>query len=153
MKLEITKNPPTTIKKIKSYEKEFNISLPKEYKEFLLEYNGGEVKSKTCIKPIYGGTLLFMHEFFSIEHIFDCLKFSMEVYKTELDSYYPDMELFKKNHLLIGHTMMGYDLSICFKGIGIDEIFYSFLLEDIDLVPVSDSFNEFINGFDYEENL
>ena len=155
MKLEIYEKNGTTLENIQKYENEFNISLPDEYKKFLVEQNGGEANMRQYIKPIFiegfSGDKLSICEFSSIENIFKYLKESIEVYKENPESLHLNMELFKLNHLLIAQTYGDWQLSICFKGENRGKVYYSDFLSDIDeeIMLVSNNFYEFINGFEY----
>lgn len=151
MKLKIIKNTPLKLDQLNEYEKEFNLVIPKEYKDFLLESNGGEISKFSYIKSKHIKKKIWLHELWKIDHIFDCLRSSIEVYKERPDADHLDMELFKRGHLLIGMTSAEEFISICFKGDREGTVFNVWYDGDIELEEIRYSFDDFINGFEYEE--
>lgn len=144
MKLIISKpEVPATLHEIDEFETKFNISLPKDYKEFLLENNGGDAKFMLFPnKTTYWEGGISIDRFFSLNEIEESLK-NIESY----EDWEPIVECMKKGSLII--AMEGLtNVSIGIKDFNFNSIFVSNYTEGLDIEIISSSFDEFINGFE-----
>lgn len=146
------------IEDIENFEKRFNIKLPQSYKDFLLEYNGGQVDLST------NGSDIFYRIFDqnTNELIVDCYvgyfrdlgeieESLIHLKKSPEDCYYLD-ECIKRGALVIafGDPM---EISIGINEDNFGKIYrssFSFGGEELELI--ADSFEKFINSFEEEED-
>jgi hypothetical protein len=77
-----SENEKISLENIKIFEEKYNVTLPEEFKRFLLEYNGGDVKpnvfkisdehGESALNTLYG--LDISSEYDELSNVFDSLE-------------------------------------------------------------------------------
>lgn len=138
-----------SLEDIKLMEKKYNITIPKDYLDFLIEYNGVYVDcyyNEFLVFNKYDDKNFFIEDFFTIK----CIQKLIEDPELEI------LDLLKKNLLVIGTGSSFEDFILI--GIGKKnwgKIYYYFLSGYVDtssLKCICNSFTEYINGYYLEED-
>lgn len=146
MKLNIIEpNPPITEAKLQEFENKF-LKLPLEYKNFLLEHNGGDADGFMFYQTNteWWGEL-YIGWFLRLEEIEETL-----LALDNLDDWEADVKCMEYGTLIIGMVSPS-QLSIGIKEDNFGKIYVSNFNEDIGIVAISESFDTFINGFEKQE--
>lgn len=146
-------NEKIGLEDIKKFEKKFKLALPKDYIDFLLESNGGDVPV-SCLFIIKGRefkpyNMNYIYEFYSLKQIFEILKMKNHClgdYMETIKEYILD-----KKQIPIARAdgfFVSMDISSK-KG----EIFFlhSECYEEDGLISIRKNFTEFINSFTIDE--
>ena len=152
-------NPPATLEEIQTFENKFNIKLPQDYQDFLLENNGGQIdlseselafvyqiRDKRTNEIILG---CYMPNFKSLKSIEESLIY---LEKNPEDCYYL-VETMKRGVLIIGFEEP-LEISIGFKNYNFGKVYRSGFTGawfNNELQLLANSFTEFINGFEEEQ--
>lgn len=156
MKLEIIgKNKQISLKVIEKVEKNFNISFPNGYKDFLLKTNGGRVQECMVFKSNNERVEPFeVREFSSLERVEELLGYIKE----ETDEFILNNEneelflsfykYFKNKMFIIGETYTSFDLSICHSGENIGKVYCVDNVHDDEFLLLANSFDAFMNNFE-----
>ncbi len=140
---------PTNITEIEEFESKYNISLPQDYKRFLLENNGGKpsIRRFETVDGKHTSSVMFLFPISRCE-------------ESNLISVYKEFNMERLIHsdfLAIGNDPIGNKICISIMGNDIGSIYYwSVDMEDFDednYIPsykymslVAKNFNDFING-------
>ncbi|MFN4151809.1 MAG: SMI1/KNR4 family protein [Candidatus Sericytochromatia bacterium] len=150
MKLIFTEiNAAAKIEDIHKFEREFNIKLPQSYKKFLLDVNGGKPTTLMRYKTnteIWGDISIYTFE--SLEEMKKSLIY---LNKSPENNYYLE-ESMKKGVLIIALEGLS-EISIGIKENNLGKVYMSNFTENIDLELISESFEAFINGFEYYDGI
>lgn len=140
MAIVYNSNDKVSLEKIKEFETKYNINLPIQYREFLLEYNGGNVKpnvfkisdeeGETAVNTLYG--LGIAEHYDELSNVFDSL-------------YGEICEEF----ISIGDDSGGNQICLGIEGNYLGKIYLLHDVEEIEemnnMIFISNSFNDFLN--------
>lgn len=158
MKLQIIeKNNQIFIEDIKELESKYNILLSDEYKEFLLNINGGKPNSNMAFNSIDKFIEPFtIMEFYDIERLDEIL----EYVKNDTEEFLLNGEdplnvfyLCSENKMIeIGETYSDWCIYICYSEKNFGEVYCADLTHDDGFTLLSNSFYDFINNFEFVTN-
>lgn len=153
MKIKIKTNSKNTIKSdLINIELKYNIKLPDEYRNFLINTNGGvcnEGQEYDFINTLLEREdCIELNNFFSIEELYHDLDV---IYKTKREDVHPvEDDIFLYKILRIADTYNDLDIGIRLS----EEEFGSIYILDTphgEKIKIANSFDEFINGFEEED--
>lgn len=132
-------------KDLEEFENYFKIELSIDYKSFMLENNGGSVENKYLYYLSNEDDYMEIIEFKNLEILYESQKLVEE---------YEDLNLYKKNKMLrIGDYLSGNSICLCYSNENIGKIYYIDDVHDDKFILIANSFDEFINGFEYNPDL
>lgn len=180
MKIEIVEpNEKVSIEEINDLESRFDFKFPDDYKEFLLQYNGGEPTNGLAFLNDYSIGPLHVYDFFSLSYVQEHLEYIEEDVKSykefiesikehnenyeeviesiqdEIEEYKSDLKhyVFAENHMIIiADTFNNVLLCICHKGENLGKIYWIDEIHNDKFNLLANSFDEFINGFSLDKN-
>lgn len=150
MKLEILKNnKKISLEEIKILENSFNLKLPKEYKKFLLENDGGKPSSNLVLKPLHEVyKIIKIETFFSLEQVYNFLEVIKEArLSNETEYFSPYLKYSKNKMLIIAETYENLFICICFGDENIGKIYAVNHNYDVKFIFLSNNLKEFLNDF------
>lgn len=152
MKLEIVKeNKSISLNDIKKIESDFNISLPEDYVDFLITYNGGRTNEASFPNTNYIGNIR-ISEFFEIKRVVDFIE---EIKKkpdeiaenSDWKYYWSDYAI--KNIIIIADTYNQVLICLSCNKDSFGQIYYKDHDHGENFSLLANSFTDFIQGFDF----
>ena len=151
------KYPKPSLKEIENFEKEMKISLPQDYKDFLICYGGGEVEMSyiSLFKSKYYEESLVITRFFELRELKEENKNNYNIIpqKNMFITIAEDGD--KKNSLIISLTEKDYGKIFLNQNSFMPSKSYykKYFNYNDDLILFADNFNEFINSFEELETF
>jgi len=151
--VEIEANKQINIKDIEALEESYGLSLPEDYKQFLLKYNGGEPDKYLFKDKNLGSLVLNVLYGINIEDSYDELHNVIKVYKDRIPSSF----------IPIGDDSGGNQFVIGIKGKFKDKIYlwdhnteleHNKFTENTlpgNMYKLADNFTEFINALEEDK--
>lgn len=145
-KFELEEKTKIFQKDLEEFENYFKIELAIDYKNFMIENNGGSVDSNYLYYLSYDlDDYLHIIEFKNMESLYESENLVRE---------YEDLYFYKENNMLrIGDSNLGLDLCICYSKENFGKIYYIDDVHDYKFMLIANSFDEFMNGFEYKPDL
>lgn len=154
MKLEIIKeNDNITIKDIEDIENKYNVFFPNDYKDFLLENNGGIPQELMVFKSINDRIKPFimfaLHSLKELKEILQFVKDDTEGFlASSKDDFNPYYQYYQNKMVEIGETAINFFIYICYSEENAGKIYCADLIHDDEFILLANSFDEFINNFE-----